>query len=332
MDKRRILSTGSVLPIAEQILARFGQIEIASDTDEQSLISQMNGTIGLIVRGVTQISARVIESGSDLRVIGRTGVGYDNVNIKAATERGIPVVFTPGAGARAVAEGALAMILALVKKLPELDRKTRAGEWEARDHTVIGDLQGAVLGIIGLGRIGRDVARLARALDMRVISYDPEVPKQLAEEAGAELVDLDSLLKESDVITLHALLNEQTRGILNRDRLGLVKRGAVLVNLARGGLVESLDVIYEALNSGQLSAVGLDVYPVEPPNVSHPIFLHPNVLCSPHAMGLSVKAAQSIFAMVSRGMAEVLDGGAPDNVVNPEVFRTSSKAPGGARG
>ena len=254
------------------------------------------------------------------------------MNIKAATERGIPVVFTPGAGARAVAEGAMAMILALVKKLPELDRKTRAGEWEARDHTVIGDLQGAVLGIIGLGRIGRDVARLAHAFDMRVISYDPEVPKQLAEEAGAEPVELDSLLKESDVITLHALLNEQTRGILNRDRLGLVKRGAVLVNLARGGLMESLDVIYEALNSGQLSAVGLDVYAVEPPNVSHPIFLHPNVLCSPHAMGLSAKAAQSIFAMVSRGMAEVLDGGAPDNVVNPEVFRTSSKAPGAARG
>jgi D-3-phosphoglycerate dehydrogenase / 2-oxoglutarate reductase len=118
MDKR-ILSTGSVLPIAEQILGRFGQIEIASHTDEQSLITQMKGTIGLIVRGVTQISARVIESGSDLRVIGRTGVGYDNVNIKAATERGIPVVFTPGAGARAVAEGAMAMILALVKKLPE---------------------------------------------------------------------------------------------------------------------------------------------------------------------------------------------------------------------
>src|SRR5205814_9779873 len=183
---KRILSTGSVLPIAEQILGRFGQIEIASHTDEQSLITQMKGTIGLIVRGVTQISARVIESGSDLRVIGRTGVGYDNVNIKAATERGIPVVFTPGAGARAVAEGAMAMILALVKKLPELDRKTRAGEWEARDHTVIGDLQGAVLGIIGLGRIGRDVARLAHAFDMRVISYDPEVPKQLAEEAGAE--------------------------------------------------------------------------------------------------------------------------------------------------
>ena len=153
------------------------------------------------------------------------------------------------------------MILALVKKLPELDRKTRAGEWEARDHTVIGDLQGAVLGIIGLGRIGRDVARLAHAFDMRVISYDPEVPKQLAHEAGAEPVELDSLLKESDVITLHALLNEQTRGILNRDRLGLVKRGSVLVNLARGGLVESLDVIYEALNSSEPPKNCAESYP-----------------------------------------------------------------------
>jgi phosphoglycerate dehydrogenase-like enzyme len=291
----------------------------------------MKGTIGLIVRGVTQISGRVIESGSDLRVIGRTGVGYDNVNIKAATARGIPVVFTPGAGARAVAEGAMAMILSLVKKLPELDRKTRAGDWQCRDKTVIGDLQGATLGIVGLGRIGRDVARLARAFDMRVLSYDPEIPKQLAAEAGVEPVDLNTLLQESDVITLHALLNQQTKGLLNRERIGLMKRGAILVNLARGGLIESLDVIHDALNSGQLAAAGLDVYPAEPPDVSHPIFRHPNVLCSPHAMGLSAKAAHSIFDMMSRGMAEVLEGRSPANVVNPEVF-SASKVPGEPRG
>jgi phosphoglycerate dehydrogenase-like enzyme len=142
---------------------------------------------------------------------------------------------------------------------------------------------------------------------------------------------LDALLKESDIVTLHALLNQQTKGILSRERIDRMKRGAILVNLARGGLMESLDVILDALNSGQLSAAGLDVYPAEPPDVSHPIFRHPNVLCSPHAMGLSAKAAQSIFDMMSRGMAEVLDGGSPANVVNPEVFRRTSKVPGGSR-
>jgi D-3-phosphoglycerate dehydrogenase len=323
VNNHRILSTGSVLPVAAEILGRFGRIEIAPKTDEDSLVQLMKGTIALLVRGVTQISARVIKAGEDLRVIGRTGTGYDNIDIAAATEQGIPVVFTPGAGAKAVAEGTLGMILALVKCLPELDHKTRIGEWQARDSTAIGDLQGSVVGVIGLGRIGREVSRLARAFDARVISYDPAVSKELAAALGAELVDLDVLLRQSDIITLHAPLSAQTRGMIDRHCLSLVKKGAIFVNPARGGLMESLDVVYEALESGRLSAVGLDVFPVEPPDLSHPIFRHPRALFTPHAMGLSVKGAQAIFVMASKGMAEVLEGRIPENVVNREVFRNS---------
>lgn len=321
MNNRRILSTGTVLPVASEVLSRFGRIEIASKTDESSLVELMKDAIALIVRGVTPISARVIHSGADLRVIGRTGTGYDNVDIAAATERGIPVVFTPGANARAVAEGALSMFLALVKRLPELDRKTRLGEWHVRDTMRIGDLQGSVVGIVGLGHIGREVSRLLRAFDARVIAYDPAVSRKEAAKAGAELVDLGVLLSEADIISLHAPLNAESRGMISARRLKLVKRGAILVNQARGGLIESLDVVYDALESGRLAAVGLDVFPVEPPDLSHPIFRHPRVLCTPHAMGLSTKGAEAIFLMVSRGMAAVLEGGMPDNVVNPEVFR-----------
>lgn len=323
MNKCRIVITGTSLPIIEEVLGPLGRIEIALKTDEENLIALMKDTIGLIARGMTEISARVISSAPDLRVIGRTGAGYDSIDVEAATARGIPVVYAPGAGARAVAEGTLSMILALAKRLQNLDHKTRTGGWGVRETFAVGDLEGAVLGIIGLGRIGREVARLAKAFDMRILSYDPLISCEVAEEIGTEPVCLGSLLQESDFISFHVPLNQETRGMINRQQLGQVKRGAVLVNLARGGLLESLDVLDEALKSGQLSAVGLDVYPTEPPDLSHPIFLRPDVLCTPHVMGLSAKAAQATFATVSRGMADVLEGRIPENVVNPEVFRST---------
>lgn len=308
------------MPIVEEILSPFGKIEITEKTDEQSLMALMEGTIALIARGMTQISGPVIGAATELRVIGRTGAGYDSVDLEAATRRGIPVVYAPGAGARAVAEGALAMILATAKRLRELDIKTRGGEWAVRDRFAMRDLDGAVLGIIGLGRIGREVARLAQAFHMQVLCFDPLISRQVAEQAATELVELDVLLKKSDFISLHAPFNPQTRGMINRRRLAQVKHGAVLINLARGGLLENLDVLDEALESGQLSAVGLDVYPQEPPDLSHPIFKRPSVICTPHAMGLSARAAHNTFAVVSQGMAAVLEGRIPDNVVNPEVF------------
>jgi D-3-phosphoglycerate dehydrogenase len=325
MKNHRILSTGTVPLIAADILGKFGRIEVAPKTDENSLVELINGSIALLVRGVTPIPARVIRAGKQLRVIGRTGSGYDNVDIAAATQEGIPVVFTPGASAKSVAEGTLAMMLALVKRLPELDHNTRAGEWHVRDKTVIGDLQGTVVGVIGLGHIGGNVVRLLHNFEARVLGYDPAVSREVATAMGAELVEMDELLRQSDIVTLHAPLNAQTHGMINRRTLGLIKRGAILVNLARGGLMESLDVIFDALESGHLSAVGLDVFPDEPPNISHPIFRHPRVLFTPHALGLSVKGAQAIFEMASRGMAEVLEGRIPENVVNPEVFKNGAQ-------
>jgi D-3-phosphoglycerate dehydrogenase len=317
----RIIATGQVLPVAHEILGRFGHLEVASHTDEESLIARMDGAVALIVRGLVPISARLIDSAAALRVIGRTGAGYENVDIAAATRRGIPVVYAPGAGAKAVAEATLAMMLALAKSLRELDRITRSGEWSARHSAVIGDLDGAVLGIIGLGRIGREVARLAQAFGMRVVAADPMVSAESARQAAVELLPLDSVLEIADFLSLHAPLDESTRGMLNRERLARMKPGAILVNLARGGLIESLDVIYEALESGRLAGAGLDVFPVQPPDPSHPIFRHPRLLCSPHTIGLSTKAALGIFTMMSQGMADVLDGRIPQNVVNPEVFR-----------
>lgn len=321
MAEARFLSTGPVAPVVNEILGRFGDVVIAPRADEATFASLMPGKIGLIVRGDAQIPARVIEAGRELRVIGRTGVGYDNIDIAAATARRIPVIFTPGVGAQAVAEGAMAMILALAKRLTELDRQTKRGNWNVRFNPPVGDLHGATLGIVGVGRIGRLLARMAAGFDMRVIGYDPYVAGDALRQAGIEPAGLDDLLQQADLVSLHALLNDGTRGLLDRRRLALMKPGSALVNTARGGLFESLDAVYEALQSGRLSGVAMDVFPQEPPDVSHPLFSHPMFLCTPHALGMSVQAGHNIFVMMSEGMAAVLDGKIPEHVVNPEVFR-----------
>jgi D-3-phosphoglycerate dehydrogenase / 2-oxoglutarate reductase len=319
----RFVATGPVPLIAGEILRRFGVIEVASETTESALIAQIGDAIGLIVRGDTRVSRRVVDAGQRLRVVGRSGVGCENVDVAAATSRGIPVVYTPGASSRAVAEGAMTFILALAKRLTELDYKTKSGQWSARDHVQIYDLQGATLGIVGLGRIGQELANLARPFGMRILASDPYIPSGQAKKIATELVDLESLLSQSDFIVLVAPLTKDTKGMVNKRRLDSIKSGAILINVGRGALLESLDVVYEALQNGKLAAVGMDVFPIEPPDVSHPIFLHPNMLCTPHALGLSVLATQSIFRMMSEGMAAVLEGRIPENVVNPEVFQTS---------
>jgi D-3-phosphoglycerate dehydrogenase / 2-oxoglutarate reductase len=318
--RAHFVATGSVPAIAEEILQKFGDISVAPEPTEDILISLVPEAIGLIVRGGTLVSRKVVEAGKCLRVIGRSGVGYENVDVAAATELGIPVVYTPGAGFNAVAEGALAFMLALAKRLPDLDRITKGGQWKDREGVRIEDLHGATLGVIGFGRIGQQLARLVGSLTMRILTFDPYIGKEVAATVGAEIVGLDYLFSQSDFIVLSAPLTTETRGIVSRRNLDCVKPTAILINVSRGDLLESLDLVYEALQSRKLAAVGLDVYPHEPPDVSHPIFSHPNVLCTPHVLGLSVRSKENIFRVMSEGMADVLEGKRPANVVNPEVF------------
>jgi D-3-phosphoglycerate dehydrogenase / 2-oxoglutarate reductase len=321
----RFVATGPVPPITRQILNRFGTILVTPESSEQTLVTLVGDAIGLIVRGNTQISRRVIDAAERLKVIGRSGVGYDNVDVAAATARRIPIVYTPGAPSRAVAEGAIAFILCLAKKLSDLDIKTKAGQWRSRDHVRVSDLLGATLGIVGLGRIGQELACLAKPFGMRVLAFDPYVSPEKAQEVSTELVSLDYLFSHSDFVVLVAPLTKETKGIVNRNSITSMKPDAILINVGRGALIESLDVLYDALKTGKLGAVGLDVFPEEPPDVSHPIFSHPNVLCTPHILGLSVSSTQNIFRMMSEGMAAILDGRTPENIVNPEVFQTPAR-------
>lgn len=321
MENSKIVCTGPIHSVAVDILRPHGEIVIASAFREEALLPLLDGAVGLVVRGVEgSVSARVINAAPDLKVIGRSGVGYDNVDISAATARKIPVIYTPGVNARAIAEAAIALIFALCKKVFFWDRQLKLGNWNSRFRNQPGDLDGATLGIIGFGRIGQMLAELIRPFNVTILAYDPYVSNERARQLETELVDLDTLLGRSDFISIHAALTPETQGLINRARLQHIKPGAYIVNLARGGLVESLDVLYEALQSGKLGGVGLDVFQPEPPDVSHPVFQLPNCVTSPHALGLTPQAMTKIFESMANDMAAVFKGESPRHVVNPEVF------------
>jgi len=262
-----------------------------------------------------RIDAAFIEACPRLRAISNFAVGLDNVDVAAATARGIPVVITPGSGSRAVAEGVIAMALHLVKRLGPLTTLVREGRWAQRGREPVGDLDGSTIGIVGYGRIGRRVGELAAAFGMRVLAYDPYAPPP----ADVACDDLDALVAASDVLTLHVPLTAENHHLVDAAFLARTKPGAVLINCGRGGLLD-LDAALAALESGQLSGVGLDVFEVEPP-VHHPVFDHPSVSLTPHLMGLTRKATAVTFADAAQGVVDVLTGRRPAAVANPDWTR-----------
>lgn len=310
----RIVSTDPVPPRARALFAGLGEIEVDRSPDGSGLA----GAEILLVRG-TRVDAARIHAARSLRVIARTGSGYDGIDVAAATARGIPVLYAPDAGTLPVAEGAFALILAAAKRLGEMCRVVREGDWDSRYDVEVADLRGAVLGVVGLGRIGREVARLGAAFGMHALAYDPFAPDG-GGSGSAELVSLDELARRADVISVHCALTAGTRGMIDRRLLSVVKPGAMLVNVARGGVVESDDALLEALEAGRLSAVGLDVFNEEPPDLRHPLLSHPRVICTPHAIGLTASWNERVFGTLAAAIETVLAGGRPANLLNPEVL------------
>lgn len=256
---------------------------------------------GAIVRAASLVDRALLEQMPALRVLARTGVGTDNVDLDAAGERGIPVLVTPGSNTVAVAEGTLAHILALVKRLPPLSALVREGRWGDRDTVPVGDLEGKRAAIIGHGRIGAQVAAYLRVFGMNLSIYDPAQPV-----TGDELAtSVDEAIAGADIVTLHVPLTKETKNLLDARRLATLAPGAIVVNCSRGGLVD-MDALYEALHSGQLAGVGLDVFDQEPTAV-HPLFSHPNVTLSPHVMGLSESSTRATFVMAAQGIRDFLN-------------------------
>jgi D-3-phosphoglycerate dehydrogenase / 2-oxoglutarate reductase len=320
----RVLATDPVPELARQAFSEIGSIELDAEAEaEARAVAQV-----LIVRS-GRVDRQALERFPHLRVIARTGVGIDNVDLRAASSRGVAVLYAPGAGARPIAEGALALMLAAAKRLRALGELVSHGRWDERyEHPGL-DLHGATLGIVGLGRIGGEVAALAGALGMRVLAYEPSPRAEVLEMVPqVQLVKLAELMRSADVISLHCDLNDATRGIIDAGLLAQVKQGAILVNVARGGVIENEQMLLDALDSGRLSAVALDVYSREPPEHGSALLSDPRVICTPHSIGLTQAWNERVFSTLASDTLAVLQGGRPMHIANPEVLPLSA----GARG
>lgn len=266
---------------------------------------------GAIVRAAFKVDHAQLEKMPSLKVIARTGVGTEHVDVIAASARNIPVIITPGSNTNAVAEGAMAHALHLVKRLGPLNKIVQEGGWDKRTDYPVYDLENNTIGIVGYGRIGRRVAELATAFGMNVLAYDPYAT--IPEEQSVQ--SLEELASKSDLVTLHVPLTDDTFHLVNAAFLAKIKPGAVIVNCGRGPLID-LDEAYASLKAGRLGGLGLDVYDQEPPAI-HPVFSHENVVLTPHVMGLSVKATQDTYRQAAEGVKEVLEGRPAPNAVNP---------------
>lgn len=323
MSRPQILTAGPLPAAGRTLLAPLGDLVEAPDGEESTLLGLIATADVLIARGPTRVTAELIDAGSRLRAIGRNGVGVDAVDLSAATRRGIPVVVVPDGAVDAVAEGTFALLLALTKRLSELDRLVRAGDWDGRDRVALGDLAGATLGLVGAGRIGRRVAELALAFGMTVLAADPALELGSgAADAGLRAVPLSELVGAADFLTLHVPLTPATSGLIDRAVLDLARPGLRLVNVSRGA-VAPLDDLESALGAGILAGVGLDVFTPEPPDLDHPIFRRPEVLCSPHALALTPAAQRRTFSLLYQGLAAVLAGDRAPVIANPAVYASS---------
>jgi D-3-phosphoglycerate dehydrogenase / 2-oxoglutarate reductase len=307
VDHPLVVALGAVDPaLVTGVLGE--EVAFVADPGEQDIAH----ADGAIVRADAIVDAAFLTRAPLLRVLARTGVGVDHVDLLAATARGIPVVITPGSGTRAVAEGVFALALHLVKRLGLSTDLVRNGRWADRSQLFMGDLDGATIGIIGYGRIGRRVGELATAFGMHVLAYDPfsTPPPEIASPGVSELASA------SDIVTLHVPLTEETHHLVDEAFLNHVRPGAILINCGRGGLVD-LDAALPALESGQLAGVGLDVFENEPPE-HHALFDHHDVVLTPHLMGMTRRAAAATFVDAARGIVDVLAGRRPAAVANPE--------------
>jgi D-3-phosphoglycerate dehydrogenase / 2-oxoglutarate reductase len=267
---------------------------------------------GLVVRSATKVTRELLEKAARLKVIGRAGVGVDNIDLEAATHRGILVMNTPGGSSVSVAEHTLALMLALARSVPQSNASIHAGRWEKSSAGT--ELRGKTIGLIGFGRIGTEVARRARAFEMEVLAHDPYVTPAAARELEAELVPLDELLRRSDVVSLHTSLSPSTEKMIDAEALAKMKRGARLINCARGELIDET-ALADALRSGQLAGAGLDTFAVEPPKNS-PLIGLPNVIATPHIGASTAEAQEEVGTAVAQQVRDYLADGIIRNAVN----------------
>ena len=315
----RVMIRDNMAPLAKDILEATGQIEVVVDNEKETgvpekLIEYIGEFDGVAIRSGTQFPAEVFKHTGRLKIIGRAGVGVDNVDLNAATEKGIVVMNAPGGNTVTTAEHAISMMLSLARNIPQATATMREGKWEKKKLVGI-EITGKTLGIIGLGHIGRVVAERAQGLRMQVLATDPFVSEAAAKELGVELLPLDELLEQAEFISLHVPRLKETLNLIDEQALKKMKPGVRIINCSRGEVVD-LNALQKALESGQVAGAALDVLPQEPPDPSLPILQHPNVILTPHLGAATGEAQNKVADMIAKQMAAYLINGVIINAVN----------------
>ena len=303
----KFVMTQAVCPEGLQMLDGVADVYVADNQDPNNYLDEMKDADALIVR-IAKCDGHAIENGPYLKVIGRTGVGYDSVDVKTATAHGIPVVITPGANNRSVAEHAVAMMFALSKNLVEAQQEMCKGNWEIRGAKKAFELEGKTIGILGLGAIGRETAKICEGCGMKVAAYDPFLSKEQVEGYGAVYYEnYEDLLKVSDVVSIHVPLTDETKNMISKKQLTEMKKTALIINCSRGGIINETDLV-EALKAGEIAGAGTDVFCSEPPKTDDPLLNCPNLIVSPHSAAQTREAVIKMAQMCVKGCLAVAEG------------------------
>ncbi|RLF78794.1 D-2-hydroxyacid dehydrogenase [Palaeococcus sp. (in: euryarchaeotes)] len=303
----RVLVAAPLHEKAIEVLKNAGfEVVYEEYPDEERLLELAKDVDAIIVRSKPKVTRKVIENAPNLKVIGRAGVGLDNIDLDAAKERSIEVVNSPGASSRSVAELAMALMFNVTRKIAFADRKMREGVW-AKKQCMGFELDGKTLGIVGFGRIGYNIAKIAKAMGMNLLLYDPYPNFERAKEVGGKFVELEELLKESDVVTLHVPLLDSTYHLINEERLKLMKPTAILINAARGPIIDT-NALVKALREGWIAGAGLDVFEEEPLPAGHELTKLDNVVLTPHIGASTVEAQMRAGVEVAEKVVKVLKG------------------------
>src|SRR6266481_5992262 len=317
MGNKKVLVADAISRRGVEALQAGGDliVDVRTGLKELELLEIIPEYAGLVVRSQTKVNAKVIEAARALKAVGRAGVGVDNVDVEAATRRGIIVMNTPGGNTVSTAEHAFSLLVSIARNIPQADASVKAGKWDRKSFEGV-ELHGKTIGIFGMGRIGTEVARRVMAFGMRAVAYDPYLSPSRARSLQVELFeDLDQVLAQADFVTLHMPLTAETKHLVNAARIAKMKRGARIVNCARGGLIDE-QALFEALKSGQIAAAALDVYETEPPPAEFPLRPLPNIVFTPHLGASTAEAQESVGLEIAEAIRSVLLEGVIRNAVN----------------
>lgn len=317
-ERRRILVSDPIAPEGIEMLRAVGEVDVKTGISQEELIATIPPYHALVVRSESKVTPAVLEAAKNLEVVGRAGVGVDNIDLPTATERGVVVVNAPQGNTIAAAEHTIALLFALARHVPAADASMRAGKWARKDFIGV-ELRGKTMGVIGLGPIGSEVARRAAGLDMRVLAVDPFVPEERARALGAEPADLEQAIAESDFITVHVPMTPQTKGMIGGEQFAAMKDGVRILNVARGGIVDE-QALADAVKSGKVAGAAVDVFSQEPVNPDNPLLGDPRIITTPHLGASTAEAQERVALDVAEQIVEIFQGKPARYAVNAPML------------